>query len=365
MRVVWLPPFLTIVTLFACGRHKPAATVPKPESKPVVVPAPEKHYTLSAPMDARQAAAAFDKAAAGLDALALAGTEVDLGDFLLKLGLEAKGACAAGGRLVILRPAQVTYEETEPSARGLIAGFADTETGSCARNLGFCSLTITREKTGKHHLRAADIQLKVGKATLSVSGEYPLGPKAWAMVLLDEETEACKAQANPDKDGEEAGCGDDSCEEMTGSQPDATQEVLLFLNGEFVSIATEPLFSYENLRRYTIETRVDLALYAVEKDVLPGGAWILSSLRKTERAMTSYYEESEDHAEDSPSLQDEILHEWTCQKITPDGKPEPLSPDEVKKLAASPQYSHLRCGQSKSDNEEDETGNDEGDGRVD
>jgi hypothetical protein len=270
------------------------------------------------------------------------------------MGIQAKGACAAGGRLTILRPAQVLFDQTDPSARGLIAGFVDTGSGECARSLGFCSLSITREPTGKHHLRAEDIQLQVGRAALSVSGEYPLGPKAWAMLLLDEETEACKALANPDKQGEEAGCGDESCgEEEGGSQFEARQEVLLFLNGGFVSVGIEPLYSFENLRRFTIETKVDLALYAVEKDVLPGGAWILSARRRTERVSTGYYEESEDESEGAPGLPDEIRHEWTCQKITPEGKREPLSPDEERKLAASPQYAHLRCGQSKSDQDEE------------
>jgi len=353
-RTFWMPLTLAVLALFACNRGKSTTPAAKPTPvKTTPEPAAEKNYSLSGPMDQVQVVTAYRKAAAELDAVALAGTELDLGDFLLKLGLEARGGCAAGGRLIILRPAELVTDDSDPTARGLIAGFVDTETGECGRNMGFCSISITKEKSGKFHLRAADMVLKIGHSSMTVSGEYPLGKSAWAMVLTDEETASCKALATPEKTGSDEESEDSGMPE--GSQPDAMQEVLLFVNGEFHSLAVEPGFSFVPNRRFTIEDKVDLSFYAVGNDVLPGvgDTWILAAHRTTTRVVTGEYEE--DESGPRADLKDEIVHEWSCDKITTTGKRERLSPAEADKLLGSTQYSHLKCGQRKSDLEEEDS----------
>ena len=350
MRNAWLTLPIVVLTLCACQKNQPATTQTKPPvEKPVEAP-PEKDHTLSAPMEAAAAIAAWRKAAADLEAAGLAGTEVDLGDFFQKLGMEAKGACAAGGRPLVLRAGGLEGGEQEPTTLGFIVAFVDPEHGECVRNAGFCALTLRREKTGKFQLRAADLVLQVGKASLSVSGEYPLGKGAWAMVLLDEDTEACKEGTRPPDEGENG--GSDGEDEEYGGQPAAEQELVALIDGEFVSLGQEPLYSFQRKRPYTIETKVDLALYTVAPGVLgTGETWLLALRRDIARVVVEYEDEAGHPLE---GLQDENRSEWVCKRITPAGELELLSDADARKLAGNPQFSHLRCGESKTDLPEDE-----------
>ena len=354
MRSFWLPLTLVLFSLCACTGKKTSTTPGKTPDKPVTEPVAEKNYTLSAPMDKTAIVEAFQKASGELDALVLAGTEVDLGDFLQKKGLDAKGACAAGGRLTTLRPEPVAEDGLEPTARGLIVGFVDTEEGTCARNLGYCALTVWREETGKYHLRAADIVLQVGRGALSVSGEYPLNATSWAMVVTDEETETCKTLAKPDTGGEAEGEDSENYEESGGTQPESRQEVILFHGGEFFSVFTDAWYSFTRSSRHTLERKVNLALYTVGPDVLAAPeTWILASSVLEQKIITDY-EESEYDAHEE--LGDQSTQQWICEKITAAGKREPLSPAEAKKLAATGQFSHLKCGQSQSTKDSTEEG---------
>jgi hypothetical protein len=349
MRHAWLPWIIALLGLLACGKNKPATVKPKtPVDKPAD-PEPEKNHTLSAPMDAAAAAEAFRKATATLDAAVLAGGELDLGDFFLKLGMEAKGACAAGGRPVVLRPAGLDNAGLEPTAQGLIVGFVDTEHGECVRNIGFCALTIRREKSGRFHLRAADLPLQVGRANLTVSGEYALGRGAWVMVLLDEETETCKESANPGGEEAEELTGD--YHEGGGAQNEAMQELVALLDGELVSLGNEPLYAFERQRHFELETKVDLAVYAVAAGVLePSEVWILALRKDTARSVTAYEDE---HGEPLEGLQDETRTDWTCERISAKGVRGRVTAQDVTALKAHPRTSHLRCGESKSDLEPD------------
>ncbi len=353
MRNAWLTLPIVVLALCACQKNKPATTTTKTPVEKPAEPAPEKNHTLSAPMEAPAAIAAWRKAAADLEAAGMAGTEVDLGDFLLKLGMEAKGACAAGGRPLVLRAVGLEGGDQEPTALGLIVGFVDPEHGECVRNAGFCALTLRREKTGKVHLRAADLVLQVGKASLSVSGEYPLGRGAWAMVLLDEDTESCREGTRPTAEGE-----DDEYAEPTGDlgeQPNAEQELVALLDGEFVSLGMEPLYSAKHKRPYATETKTDLSLYTVAPGVLGAGeVWLLAYRRDVNRTVIEYEDEQGNPLE---GVRDENRTEWVCKRITPGGETELLSDADARKLAGNPQFSHLRCGESKSDL-------DEGDGRY-
>lgn len=350
MRHAWLTCMIALLGLVACGKNQPSTVKPKPPVEKPAEPETDKNHTLSSPMDADAAVAAFRKAAEALEAAEVAGGELDLGDFFLKLGMEAKGACAAGGRPVVLRPAGLDHAGLEPTAQGLIVGFVDTQDGECVRNIGFCALTLRREKSGRFHLRAADLPLQVGRANLAVSGEYALGRSAWVMVLLDEETETCKERSTPGGGEAEALSGD--YDQGGGTQNEAMQELVALLDGELVSLGNEPLYSFERHRHYETETKVDLAVYTVPAGVLePSEVWLLALRKDTARSITAYEDEQ---GEPLQGLQDETRTEWSCERISSKGVRGRVTAQDVTALKANPRTSHLRCGESKSDLEPEE-----------